>query len=63
MIVVKSIISSKLFDRIRHSMSAVGLAGLKNSTIDFNNGSINIEEGPVNKNTSKPNTIRSAFIA
>lgn len=54
---------SKLFDKIRHSMNAVGLAGLKNSTVDFNKGSISLEEGPVKATPKIPNKIRSAFVA
>lgn len=54
---------SKLFDKVRHSMSAIGLRGLKNATVDFNSGSITIGEGSVARQTGKSNTIKSAFIA
>jgi len=55
---------SKLFDKVRHSMSAVGLKGLKNSTIDFNKGNISLGEGNVETHTiPKSNTVKSAFIA
>jgi len=62
LLTAKSDSMSKLFDKIRHSMSAVGLRGLKNSTVNFNNGSISLEEGPI-KNNKKQNSISTAFLA
>jgi hypothetical protein len=50
------------FNKMRHSMSAVGLLRLKNSTIDFNTGKINLTDGPV-QTVKKGNAIKSAFIS
>lgn len=63
LLTAKSDYMSTLFDKVRHSMNAVGLNGLKNAIVDFNKGSISIGESTVNKNVSKPSTIKSAFIA
>jgi len=63
LLTAKSDSMSKLFDRVRHSMNAVGLNGLKNAIVDFNKGTISIGEGPVSKPVSKSNTVKSAFLA
>jgi hypothetical protein len=50
------------FDKIRQTMNMIGLKGMRNSTIDFNNGIVNIVEGPVQKVVPK-STIKSSFIS
>jgi len=50
------------FDKMRVSMNAIGLYGLKNSVIDFNKGTIQLVEGPVHKVKTKKN-IGTAFVA
>lgn len=64
LLTAKSDRMATLFDKIRHTMSAIGLAGLKNATVDFNNGSITMGDKNVTpKKSSKPTSIKTAFIA
>lgn len=50
------------FMRMRASMNAIGLAGLRNSTIDFTTGQISLEDGPKEETRSRKPSIRSSFV-
>lgn len=53
--------TSERFMRMRATMTAVGLASLRNSTIDFTTGQINLEDGP-KESVNPRKSIRSSFV-